>query len=94
MNGVVRQAGFSESTLPRSNGSLVFEAPWQARAVALAVLVVENRGLEWEAFRTHLIAAIGEENTRPYWDSWVIALDRLLGEQGLRGGLPPWEPTS
>src|SRR3954462_10192808 len=56
--------------LPRSNGELVFEAPWQARAFGggvgllqarafgVAVGLVQSQGLDWEAFRSRLIQQI------------------------------------
>ena len=75
--------GFGEPTVPRSNGTLVFDAPWQARAHALAVLSVQGSGREWEDFRQHLIVAINSDDRRPYWDSWVVALDAFLAECGL-----------
>jgi len=74
--------GFAEPTVPRSNGTLAFDAPWQARAHALAVLSVQGSGREWEDFRRHLIVAI-DDDRRPYWDSWVVALDAFLSECGL-----------
>src|SRR5262249_36675002 len=40
---------------PRSNGELVFEAPWESRAFGVAVALSEARGLEWERFRQGLI---------------------------------------
>jgi hypothetical protein len=79
----VRDEGFSERSLPRSNGTPVFEAPWQARAHALAVLSVEASGCAWDDFRCHLIAAIDDDDHRPYWDSWVIALDAFIAECGV-----------
>jgi hypothetical protein len=78
--GPVRDAAFRESSLPRSNGVLVFDAPWQARAHAMAVLVVEESGRQWDDFRRHLIAAVGESPTRAYWESWVVALDRFVDQ--------------
>lgn len=63
--------------LPRINGELAFDAPWQGRALAMAVLLVERHGLPWEHFRSRLIAAIADDPERPYWDSWVAALDEL-----------------
>ena len=75
--------GFAEPTVPRSNGTPVFDAPWQARAHALAVLSVQGSGREWEDFRHHLIVAIDGDGRRPYWDSWVVALDAFLAECGL-----------
>ena len=75
-----RNDAFAEPTLPRSNGSLVFDAPWQARAHAMAVVVVERTGADWDDFRQHLIAAIADDPDRPYWDSWVAALERFTAD--------------
>jgi len=64
---------------PRSNGELVFDAPWQARAFGLAAAVIETRFAgDREPFRQHLIAAIADDPERPYWDSWVVALEDLV----------------
>jgi len=79
----VHDAGFAEPSLPRSNGALVFEAPWQGRALAMAVLVVERTGRQWDDFRRELIAAIADDVDRPYWESWVVALDRFIDDVGL-----------
>jgi hypothetical protein len=79
----VLEEGFEEPTVPRSNGSPVFDAPWQARAHALAVLSVQCSGREWEDFRRHLIVAVDADDRRLYWDSWVVALDAFLAECGL-----------
>ena len=79
----VREAGFAEGSLPRSNGSVVFDAPWQARAHAMAVLTVEATGREWDDFRRHLIAAIDEAPDRPYWECWVAGLDAFVVDCGI-----------
>ena len=79
----VLEAGFAEPSLPRSNGAPVFDAPWQGRALAMAVLIVERTGRQWDDFRRHLIAAVAEDATRPYWDSWALALDRFVAEIGV-----------
>jgi hypothetical protein len=75
--------GLAETTIPRSNGVPVFDAPWQGRALAIAVLVVERTGRNWNDFRRHLIAAIAADESRPYWDSWVSALDSFVDECAL-----------
>jgi hypothetical protein len=64
---------------PRRNGELVFEAPWQSRVFGLCAAVVETcfEG-DREPFRRQLVAAIAAEPDRPYWDSWTVALERLL----------------
>jgi hypothetical protein len=52
-----------------------FTEPWQARAVALAVEAVESTGSTWDDFRAELIAAIDTDPERPYFESWLIALE-------------------
>jgi hypothetical protein len=66
--------------LPRENGELVFDAPWQGRVLAMAVGVVDHLGLDWDDFRTRLIAAIAEDPDRPYYESWTAALQSLVDE--------------
>ena len=69
---------------PRSNGELVFDAPWQARVFGLAAAVVETRFAgDREPFRQRLIGAIADDPDRPYWDSWAIALEDLVTSTGL-----------
>ena len=67
------------ATPPRSNGELVFEAPWQSRVFGLCAAIVKTcfEG-DREPFRRQLIAAIAAEPDRPYWDSWTVALEQLL----------------
>lgn len=36
-----------------------------------------------EPFRQLLIASIAEEPDRPYWQSWAVALERLVLQRGL-----------
>jgi hypothetical protein len=67
-----------DRSLPRSNGELTFDAPWQGRALAMAVTLVDRLDLEWDAFRQHLIAAIDAAPDRPYWDSFAAALDAFV----------------
>jgi len=68
-----------------------FEEPWQARAFATAVVVVDETGLPWDAFRARLKAAIAADPDRPYWDSWVVALDDIVAALRQNGEerLPP-----
>ncbi len=74
---------FDDETLPRDNGELVFDAPWQARALALAVAVIERLGLPWDTFRTRLMAEIAADPDRPYYDSWALALESMVVELDL-----------
>ena len=71
------------AALPRDNGVLAFEAPWEGRAFGLAVELVRSQRLDWEAFRQRLIAAVEEAPERPYYESWLVALERLVDDLGL-----------
>ena len=69
----------SDLDLPRRNGELVFDAPWQSTAFALAAAVVEHAfGGDREPFRQQLIKAIAADTGRPYWESWTAALEALV----------------
>jgi nitrile hydratase accessory protein len=70
--------GLDDASLPRDNGELVFEAPWQARALAIAVALVERLGLPWDAFRHRLMDEIAKEPQRPYYESWGAALESMV----------------
>jgi Nitrile hydratase beta subunit len=72
-----------EESLPRDNGELVFEAPWQARALGIAIAVVERLGLPSDAFRHRLMAAIAADPKRPYYESWSEALESLVIDMNL-----------
>ncbi len=67
--------------VPMRDGEPVFDEPWQGRAFALAVQTVTSLGLPWDAFRTHLIAAIDRQPHRPYYESWLDALEALAVTQ-------------
>jgi nitrile hydratase accessory protein len=80
------------NALPRSNGELVFEEPWQARAFGVAVGLVQEQGLDWEEFRRRLIDEIGtwerehgDDSTDGYnyYEHWLAALERLVLETGM-----------
>ena len=65
--------------LPRRNGELAFDAPWQSTVFALAAAVVEHAFAgDREPFRRQLIKAIATEPARPYWESWTAALEALV----------------
>ena len=73
------QLSLSGMGLPRRNGELAFDAPWQSTVFALAAAVVEHAfGGDREPFRRQLITAIAAEPGRPYWESWTAALEALV----------------
>ena len=75
-----------DAALPRDNGELVFGAPWEGRALALAIALVDELGLEWDDFRQQLIAAIDDDPARPYYESWTAALEALVSREGIASG--------
>ncbi|MHB8466993.1 MAG: nitrile hydratase accessory protein [Acidimicrobiales bacterium] len=70
--------------VPRRNGELAFDAPWQTRIFGLAAAVVETRfDGDREPFRQCLIDAIASDPDRPYWESWEAALETLVIQAGI-----------
>ena len=87
---VIDPAEIDETPLPRENGELVFEEPWQGRALGMGVVALERSGASWPDFRRHLAAAIaarplaeGESEATAYYAAWLDALEALLTERGL-----------
>jgi nitrile hydratase accessory protein len=86
---VDREIGdMSSAAMPRANGELVFEEPWQGRAFGMAITLNRTGLYEWDEFRARLILEIaandGEESgPTPYYRSWLAAFERLLVERGL-----------
>jgi hypothetical protein len=69
----------SDLDLPRRNGELAFDAPWQSTVFALAAAVVEHAFAgDREPFRQQLVCAIAAEPGRPYRESWTAALEALV----------------
>ncbi len=81
----VDEARAGHAPLPRANGELVFEEPWQGRALGLGVAVLQETGASWDEFREHLVAAIAERPAHPaeseadaYYGAWLDAVEALL----------------
>jgi nitrile hydratase accessory protein len=77
---------------PRSNGELIFQAPWESRVFGLTLALHEQGRFEWDEFRQRLIAAIAaaEAKLRPgepyhYYACWLEALQELLAATGMCG---------
>ncbi len=74
-----RRLSLSDLNLPRRNGELAFDAPWQSTVFALTAAVVDHAfGGDREPFRRQLVKAIAAEPGRPYWESWTAALEELV----------------
>ena len=70
------EAPLDDESLPRDNGDLVFDAPWQARALAIAVALVDRLDLPWDAFRHRLMAKIAETRNAPLTRAGARRLNR------------------
>ena len=75
---------------PRTNGELVFSAPWERQLFGMTMALVDRGVFEYEAFRELLISEIGkwDAGERPaedwsYYRCWAAALERLLVGGGL-----------
>ena len=75
---------------PRSNGELIFGAPWEGRVFGLTMALYEQDRFAWDEFRQRLIAAIaraeaelGAGEPYHYYACWLEALTRLLAAKGM-----------
>ncbi len=75
-----------DAALPRKNGELVFEAPWEGRAFGLAVAMNEGGLYEWGDFRDRLVESIAADESRGgqagYYERWMKALEQLALDRG------------
>lgn len=67
--------------LPRWNGELVFEAPWEGRAFGLAVAMNELGFYPWREFRGNLVEAISTVD-KAYYEQWLASLEKLVIAKG------------
>jgi nitrile hydratase accessory protein len=83
--------------LPRKNGELVFEEPWQGRVFGMAIALHERNLYEWEEFRQALIAHIARAEARGgpfvYYEIWLQTFEALLAAKGLVTGAELDETT-
>ena len=79
--------------LPRANGELVFDEPWQGRALGMGVVALERSGISLVEFSRHLAEAVASHGYDPaepaataYYTAWLDALERALADRGVRAG--------
>jgi nitrile hydratase accessory protein len=70
------------AALPRKNGELVFQTPWEGHAFGLAVVMNEKGAYVWDDFRTGLVDQIATGQP-DYYQSWLQALESLLVARGI-----------
>jgi len=76
-----------EAALPRKNGELVFDEPWQGRVFGMAVALHEQGLYDWEEFRQALIVQVRVAEARPepfvYYEVWLATFEGLLADKGV-----------
>lgn len=75
-----------EIAVPRLNGELVFDAPWQSRAFGMAVSLCQSGFFTWEHFRGELAKAIreqGQNGPDEYYLRWLDALEESMAGSNL-----------
>ena len=75
---------------PRSNGEMVFDAPWESRLFGVTLALVEAERFAWTEFQQRFIAAVRAwETEHPdgegyrYYERWAEALESLLDDLGI-----------
>ena len=75
------------SALPRSNGELVFESPWEGRAFGVAVALTRAGRYQWREFSSvfvkHISRAEQSGDLSTYYQRWLAALEELALNKGL-----------
>ena len=78
-SGIASMTG--DAALPRRNGELVFEEPWEGRAFGLAVTMNERGVYDWPDFRDRLVQETahdeGHGHQTGYYERWLRALESL-----------------
>ncbi len=69
--------------LPRKNGELVFEAPWEGRAFGMALALTDSGPLAWNDFRQRLVEQVRTEPEHRYYEQWLAAFEVLVTDAGL-----------
>ena len=74
------------AALPRENGELLFDAPWEGRAFGLAVALNHAGQYEWGEFHQRFVDEIAKAEAREtastYYERWLTSLEHLLTEKG------------
>ena len=70
------------AALPRANGELIFEAPWESRAFGIAVALEAQGNYSWRQFRDELVDEIAAAEAgafeSTYYERWLVSLEKLL----------------
>ena len=72
--------------LPKDVDGPVFAEPWEAQAFAMAVKLNEAGVFTWGEWAETLGAALKAKPERPYYESWLAALESLVEAKGVMSG--------
>ena len=64
----------------------VFAEPWEAQAFAMAVKLNEAGVFAWNEWAETLGAELKAQPERPYYESWLAALEKLVEAKGVMIG--------
>jgi cobaltochelatase CobN len=74
-----------QAALPRKNGELVFDEPWQGRVFGMAVALHEQGCFDWEEFRQTLIRQVQAAEARGgafmYYEVWLATFEDVLARK-------------
>lgn len=79
------------TALPRKNGELVFDEPWESQAFGMAIALHQQGHYDWNEFRERLISEIGDwessdHDERAVWDyyrHWLASFEALVKDKCL-----------
>ena len=77
---------FDSERLPKDADGPVFAEPWEAQAFAMAVKLNEAGVFQWGEWAETLGAELKAEPERPYYESWLAALEKLVEAKGVMSG--------
>jgi nitrile hydratase accessory protein len=69
--------------LPKDADGPVFAEPWEAQAFAMAVKLNEAGVFGWGEWAETLGSELKAHPQRPYYESWLAALEKLVQAKGL-----------
>ena len=75
------------AALPRRNGELVVNSPWEGRAFGIAVALEADHRCSWPDFSARLAEAIAQAgpdaDPNRYYERWLAALEQVVLDGGL-----------
>ena len=74
------------ANLPKDEDGPVFAEPWEAQAFAMAVKLHEKGVFTWTEWAETLGAELHGEPDRPYYESWLAALERIVEAKDVISG--------